>query len=161
MSDRVPNVFMNMDTVCEILRINEVRLAALVREGALPRIRPIDGYSGWMSAELLESRFVKNPAEFAPPPPVYTPDRVYFVEMLGLIKIGFTGAMKHRLRQLQDASPFDVKLICHINGSYDLEAKLHATFSGLRVRGEWFRKEPPLLDYIENLKTDPLTKTAT
>lgn len=77
---------------------------------------------------------------------------VYFVQAvtMGLIKIGMTVDMSDRLKTLQVGCPDELKLLGVI---YDrrarrIEQALHARFNEHHVRGEWFRPDQSLLDYI-------------
>jgi hypothetical protein len=97
---------------------------------------------------------------------------IYFIQAKdsGLIKIGRTShAPRHRLTAMKIGATEDLHLIGVIRpASPTLEKELHATFAGLRRRGEWFSPDPRLLDYIaENarpwvddprpIRTDPDT----
>lgn len=77
---------------------------------------------------------------------------VYFIQDGEYIKIGFssTGAID-RLLVLQGANPRPLTLVATMPGTKALETELHARFHSLRVRGEWFRAEAPLLDFIRSL----------
>ncbi|MFI1583294.1 GIY-YIG nuclease family protein [Embleya sp. NPDC020630] len=72
---------------------------------------------------------------------------VYFVRTDRRIKIGFTTDLRRRLAQ---SAPGEV---LHTEpGSIADERRLHAAFQDLRLRGEWFRADPRLLDHIATLK---------
>lgn len=76
---------------------------------------------------------------------------VYFIRAaeLGMVKIGWTNKSPlQRLAELATASPVELALVCAMHGSYKQEQELHATFAALRVRGEWFREEGALADFI-------------
>lgn len=75
----------------------------------------------------------------------------YFLqaEITGLIKIGQTTRLSRRLAGLRASSPDNLKIIKAI--AHDIEAVCHQEFAHLRVHGEWFRPEPELLNFIEEL----------
>ncbi|WP_443052756.1 GIY-YIG nuclease family protein [Streptomyces sp. NBC_00299] len=56
------------------------------------------------------------------------------------VKIGKTGNVEKRLRQLQTASPFPLRVWwSRETADPDLEAKLHRHFADKRMSGEWFQ----------------------
>ncbi len=75
---------------------------------------------------------------------------VYFIRhgLKGAVKIGTSLNVIDRLKTLQCAHPDDLYLIGAMVGDEDVEKKLHRQFSHLRIRGEWFRAENELLEYI-------------
>lgn len=79
---------------------------------------------------------------------------IYFVTNdQGLIKIGFTKDLKRRLTQLKNASGIELKLIATIAGNAQMELELQHRFRPHNVRGEWFRAEWPLTDFIATAAT--------
>jgi hypothetical protein len=84
---------------------------------------------------------------------------VYFILNQGsnAIKIGRARNVDRRMKSLQTSSPAKLELIKSISvqGKYeaqDLELSLHKQFDDLRITGEWFRAEPGLIDYINQLR---------
>jgi hypothetical protein len=77
---------------------------------------------------------------------------VYFVECDDFIKIGYTESVEDRVRALATATPYPLTVLATINGSQNTESCLHSRFADARHKGEWFRKTPELLDYIESAK---------
>lgn len=76
---------------------------------------------------------------------------IYFIEMdsMALVKIGFTDRdPQDRLRELQTACPFKLRLVLVMAGGLKHEADLHQTFAHLRAEGEWFRLTPELQTYL-------------
>jgi hypothetical protein len=77
---------------------------------------------------------------------------VYFVQVGGFVKIGASDDVRARFRQLLCSSPYELVPLGFIYGDPDgtdeLEADLHARFDELRHRGEWFRLEPSLREFI-------------
>ncbi len=80
---------------------------------------------------------------------------VYFVSC-GIadfpIKIGYATNVEARLRSIQVSLPFEVKLLGALPGDREKERSLHVAFSHLRMRNEWFRRDPELMKYIEGLE---------
>jgi hypothetical protein len=74
---------------------------------------------------------------------------VYFVRLGNRIKIGYTTNMKARMV----AVPHE-EVLGTVPGTMTDERRCHAAFAHLREHGEWFRAEPDLLKFIEDL---PLT----
>lgn len=78
---------------------------------------------------------------------------VYFIQAsdVGLVKIGYTSKDDpwSRMTTLQTASPVTLKLLGVLDGGQDLEKLLHERFKEARIKGEWFRPVPELLDFIE------------
>ncbi len=74
---------------------------------------------------------------------------VYFIEIGDYVKIGYTRAPASRAKRMLTDSPVEPKLLHSEPGTFKTEKMLHRRFTHLRVRGEWFRKEAGLLEYIE------------
>jgi hypothetical protein len=76
---------------------------------------------------------------------------IYFIQATsgGPVKIGWTrGPIGARLDQLQCGNPETLRVIGSVeNASLRDERDLHARFSAIRLRGEWFRASPELLAY--------------
>jgi hypothetical protein len=47
--------------------------------------------------------------------------------------------------------PYELKLLKAVPDVAHLEIELHQKFAGDRVRGEWFKRTPELLAYIDSL----------
>lgn len=82
---------------------------------------------------------------------------VYFVRNMvtGNIKIGVTDDPEKRFSELQTGNDCPLELLHFMPGDTKLEQSLHARFSGLRIRGEWFYDGNELLDFIHLAKTEP------
>jgi len=77
---------------------------------------------------------------------------IYFIQAgkNGPIKIGYTETNVHeRLKQLQTACPYELKLLWCIEGSQQEESNIHDRFGYEKVRGEWFHPSRLLLNFIE------------
>jgi hypothetical protein len=63
------------------------------------------------------------------------------------VKIGYSSNIRRRARGDAFAS-HPVHLVAWVPGDKRIERALHQKFGELRVHGEWFRLETPLLDFI-------------
>jgi T5orf172 domain len=67
------------------------------------------------------------------------------------IKIGWTARHpRSRLAQLQTASPAELQLIGAVLASAYQERTVHHRFASHRIRGEWFRHVPEIVEYFSN-----------
>lgn len=71
---------------------------------------------------------------------------VYFAERDGLIKIGWSATPTRRALSL------GASLLAVHEGDMRTERTLHRVFADDREHGEWFRRSPALLTYIERTK---------
>jgi hypothetical protein len=72
---------------------------------------------------------------------------VYFIQAEnGLIKIGYSGNVPRRFRELSYISPLPLKLIATRSGGQDTERFLHKVFN--HSHGEWFHPNDRLIQYI-------------
>jgi hypothetical protein len=76
------------------------------------------------------------------------------------IKIGIAFDVGRRLRQMQNAQPYPITLLAEMPGHYLHERVLHGLFKHLHMRGEWFRRDAELIDFIENVKAGQITADA-
>jgi len=81
--------------------------------------------------------------------PVLRQSVVYYLRFADRIKIGTSTRYLARMREL----PKDELLVTEPGGD-DLERARHRQFAALRIRGEWFRAEAPLLAHIVRLRAD-------
>lgn len=84
--------------------------------------------------------------------PASDPGEVYFIQAGdgGPVKIGHTlkTTVRRRLETLQTAHHLELRLLLAVTGSVVDEQRLHRDFAALRIRGEWFRFEEPLVSFI-------------
>lgn len=73
---------------------------------------------------------------------------VYFVRFGGLVKIGWTGNLKKRMAEVPNE-----EILGTVPGTMEDEKRCHVAFAHLRVKGEWFRPEPDLLEFIAGVAT--------
>lgn len=98
---------------------------------------------------LSELKFIDapNPADR---PRISHQCRTYFIrsEAGGPIKIGKAVNVQKRLSSLQTSHSQKLYVLAEIE--VDRESELHERFAELRTKGEWFRAEKPLLDFLHD-----------
>lgn len=80
---------------------------------------------------------------------------VYFVRAgtAGPIKIGISNQPARRISRAQGYHYEELITMAVVTGSWHDEIGVHEKFSHLRIRGEWFRSEPELIEFIDKAKT--------
>jgi hypothetical protein len=80
---------------------------------------------------------------------------VYFARADGAeeIKIGTSTQLARRIRALEVSSRSKITVLATVVGSYKVEAWIQDRFRRARVRGEWFRPVPELLEYIAEIQS--------
>lgn len=74
---------------------------------------------------------------------------VYFVRCQNYLKIGWSDDVEKRVETLQTASPFSLFLVATIPNKTKLfERTLHKQFAHLHWRGDWFRFDDQLQDFV-------------
>ena len=72
---------------------------------------------------------------------------IYFLEAAnGLIKIGYSGNVSRRIKDIAFMSPLPLRLITTMAGTKKQERLIHSFFR--RSHGEWFYPDPRLLKYL-------------
>lgn len=76
---------------------------------------------------------------------------IYFIYCAAqrAIKIGVADDPAARLQSLQTGCPDRLTLLVVIPGGRPEEAALHGRFKDIRLRGEWFRESPELMEEID------------
>src|SRR5690348_10834207 len=78
---------------------------------------------------------------------------VYFIQCEDAnkyIKIGYTqGDPQERLEKLQVGCPYPMTLLGVVDSGRKVERELHRKYDSHRVRGEWFRPDMNILQFIE------------
>lgn len=80
------------------------------------------------------------------------PGFVYFASDGEVVKIGYSGAPKQRLVNLQADHPRPLTIVLKIPGTFKTERDMKARFSALRIKGEWFTLAPKLQAFIKREK---------
>lgn len=75
------------------------------------------------------------------------------------IKIGFSIKMSTRLSSLQTGMPWPLIILATTEGTLESERRLHATYSHLRLDGEWFRRGDDLMAGIAELANGKANET--
>ena len=78
---------------------------------------------------------------------------VYFIQDDKQVKIGHSINPRARLRDLQVATHKVLRLLATCQGGQQRERLLHKRFAQYRISGEWFKLVPPILKYIDQIKT--------
>lgn len=77
---------------------------------------------------------------------------IYFAQVNGdgPIKIGFTSKpwLNLRMKSLRTFCPYPIAVLGVMPGEASQERALHRRFKLCKVRGEWFRPEPELVQFI-------------
>ena len=164
------------------LAVWRVRAAALVRVGGtrLPLMTPEqamvwtgddletlcrktthfrDGRTLRFFPELLARHMAGEPAIILSPPkaaPPKKPGKVYIIEAIGTgrVKIGCTDRDPDtRRRQLQCASPVELRVLIALPGTPDLERRLHQEHKAERVlpTAEWFHHRGSVADLVRQV----------
>lgn len=102
-----------------------------------------------------------------PFPSRWKPGWIYtlVIEESQLVKIGFSadGNLKNRIATIQSSCPFLVKHLFSTRGTTGLEHLFHALFRHQRMRGEWFKVEGVVeqwLAFAHQYSTERLRETA-
>jgi hypothetical protein len=77
---------------------------------------------------------------------------IYFIQCGPFVKIGRASDPHYRLRELQAGNPEELTLLATVLDASVLEGAVHDRFKHLRIRGEWFRLEPDLREFIDAVK---------
>jgi hypothetical protein len=70
----------------------------------------------------------------------------------GPVKIGLTRDVRRRLETLQISSPTRLRLLALFEGSRELECELHRRFAAARIKGEWFKPIPELIEFAKGVR---------
>jgi hypothetical protein len=81
---------------------------------------------------------------------------IYFAKVdKKFIKIGTSYDVSGRMKSLQTANPFPLKVEAILEGSFQTENGLHELFKHLRYNGEWFRLTDELKWFIRAIQENP------
>lgn len=73
---------------------------------------------------------------------------VYFIGTRLFVKIGYTTNVWRRLSDLDAMSPFRLRVLLLARGDFYEEREFHTRFAKQSIRGEWFRHNGKLADFI-------------
>jgi hypothetical protein len=77
---------------------------------------------------------------------------IYFAGFGNYVKIGRSGYVDGRIKELQTGSPEKIELYFVLAEDRIGEHDFHRKFSDLRLNGEWFRREGALADFIDHVQ---------
>jgi hypothetical protein len=77
------------------------------------------------------------------------PSHVYFIYSAGLVKIGYSTDWQSRLNQVRRGCAHHAELILVMPGDRKMEADYHGLFDEYRERGEWFRCDGKMREFLE------------
>lgn len=82
------------------------------------------------------------------------PPVIYFLRdrPTGAIKIGVTSILKERVGTIARTLAVCPELLLVVAGDEDQERRLHCIFAEFRLRFEWYRPAPQILDFVESLR---------
>jgi hypothetical protein len=87
----------------------------------------------------------------------YAVDSVYFA-VVGegrVVKIGYAKDVAARIRYLQVGNHEELIVVKLVSGTKATEAEFHRRFGALRIRGEWFRVEGSLAEFLALDRHEP------
>lgn len=73
---------------------------------------------------------------------------VYFIGTRLFVKIGYTTNVWQRLSDLNAMSPFRLDILLLAQGDFTQERDFHGQFARQWIRGEWFRHDGKLAEFI-------------
>lgn len=83
------------------------------------------------------------------------PDHLYIIQCgeNGPLKIGISANVEKRLRGLQSANPYPLRLVHSVRVGVEraalLEQEFHRWFAPYRLTGEWFLPSEPVLRFVD------------
>lgn len=167
-----PPPYQDIATLSEHRNVGESTIDNWVKLGQFPKPKRLGGKRLWSwkevrrhielpsidEAEADDKAYTDSIVKYPYPPLRAT--RVYFIRLNDVIKIGVTSDLRERMIDLMNDSPYKIELLRFVRGDRELERSYHLKFGRLRVRGEWFRAEQDLLDFIETLTNDQIAAPA-
>lgn len=90
------------------------------------------------------------------------PGTIYFItcDPEGFpIKIGYTTDLQYRMTQLQTALPYEIRILGTTPGTPERDRDIRTGFGHIWMRGDWFRRELELLEYIRDARCGGHTMT--
>jgi hypothetical protein len=138
-----PDRFFELDRAAAYCRSRANQFNALIEAGIFPQHGP---------KKLWDRKLLDVALESATPEVRPGGGNIYFVAVDRFVKIGFSTGTYSRIAQMQTGSPFEIVLIADVPGTEQAEQAMHNKFKFLHERGEWFRRDPGLLAYIDWLQ---------
>jgi hypothetical protein len=69
----------------------------------------------------------------------------------GPVKIGYATNLKARLQNIQEGSPYKLRVLATAAGGIYREGAYHMQFAAHRLHGEWFERVPEIQDEIDRI----------
>lgn len=114
-------------------------------------------------AEAILQKY-RNDAGWTAPAPIhsiplrrFSPETIHTIYFISCkmpdfpIKLGYANDLATRLSSIQTALPFKVIVLADMPGTKDDERDLKIYFRQSRIRGEWFRRSPEIMEYIARI----------
>jgi hypothetical protein len=84
---------------------------------------------------------------------------IYAIGMDGdYIKFGYANRPEQRMKELQIGCPKTLELLGAVDIEHKDEIFFHSAFSAVRVRGEWFKREPVVEPVIRLMQDEALNQ---
>ena len=74
---------------------------------------------------------------------------IYVVGFAEFVKIGWSNTLTRRIASIQQGVPGKLTIFGQLEGDITAERTLHRRFAKYRIRGEWFRHEGELAEWIK------------
>ena len=81
---------------------------------------------------------------------LFCPSGIYIIGFSNFVKIGWSYFISRRIEEIQVGVPEKLIVYRCLEGTMQHEKALHRRFSKYRLRGEWFRLEGDLAEWIKN-----------
>ncbi len=106
------------------------------------------GFSTWRAYKMFGPRVDKAKT------PKKEPKWVYFARAGrgNRVKIGTTSSVTSRMKALSHPLVGKLRVIGVVPGGYEVEARMHQRFAEYRIKGEWFRLEDELAEFVAGLR---------
>lgn len=146
----------SMQEICAHFGVGSARIAGWIKDSEFPKPDfELGNIKRWTLQTVITwqlNQQGKPPEPYIPPPVVIRSksSQTYFIQADngGPIKIGRASNIRKRLASLQCSHSRMLVLLASMEG--DHEAEMHEKFAHLRIKGEWFRAEGELLDFLKS-----------
>lgn len=104
------------------------------------------GFTVWRARALFGSRGSRTSEP-------RSPDQVYFARAgrTNRVKIGTAVDVAVRMRDLAHPLVGKLRVLGVVDGGYGMESEMHRRFAVYRIKGEWFRLEGELAEFVASL----------
>ncbi len=79
---------------------------------------------------------------------------IYVMQCKNYVKFGYSQNPNSRIKELQTGNPFKIHLLLKVNYNCvsSIEKEIHRYFKEKRERGEWFKIDEEVKDFVKYLK---------